>query len=254
MLFFLAVLSFPQVKSYDFHKLMFEPTQRFLHRWMCFVSIVFSIQILWIVLGVQPHWCIVTTLLIGSCAVFFISRQNLPLQNCITLILLFGFLGCSGEFSFRPLHQSSIPPLAMAPAWCFVLLSARSITQWMLVNHRGCQNYGFWLLGITGLLAGTFISGIAAIGYDIQLTLSQFASRTLIALVILLIGTPFLISKKPGPIVLNADAKLLWNSACFGFLIVAGYKKQWGPCILMVSEWLIPFVVSKISKPPAPRE
>jgi len=119
----------------------------------------------------------------------------------------------------------------------------------MLPTHRACKNYGFWLLGLAALLTGTFISGIAVIGSEIQMTFSQFVARTLIALVVLLVGTPFLISKKPVPNHPNADTRLLWNSACFGLFVVAVFQKQWGPCVLMTSEWLIPFFVSRIPKP-----
>ena len=205
---------------------------------------------LWLSVGVPAARGIEATLLFASAALALIVSlaRQLPLQNVALAALVLGASGGAAEAlskwsgfplgAWRPARDSGLLlfgqlPLFMPLIWIVALLSSRGVVRLILRPWRRAPGYGFWLLGLTSLLACCFGTGLEAFATGVKqwwqydpaagprlwhnLPLQTSPGWLVTSGLILCLATPALLNKSPvhrppdlSPLVVWAALQLLF--------------------------------------------
>jgi uncharacterized membrane protein len=180
-------------------------------------------------------------------------RRRLPLQNVLPAALITALIGgvahglssnpdiCFpfGRVVFSPASGGKIfdaIPWTIPLLWIVAIFNARGVGRLILRPWRKIRNYGFWLIGLTVVLAVAFDFALEPFAWHAKhfwlwqptkiavtwqgATLLNFLGWIFVSLLILLFITPSLIRKQPGgssapeyhPLILWLGA-LLWFAA-----------------------------------------
>jgi len=196
--------------------------------------------------GVLLVLCAATTL---AALVRHLPAQNVMLASIIILFLLgvvetlgaatgipFGprvYTGRVGQELFHPL------PWAIPVVWLVAMLNARGVARLILRRWRRAKNYGWWLIGLTGLLVVFFDFALEPFATQHEHYWSwsasraptvwngtpwvNFVGRATTTLLILAFVTPAFIQKRPGqpsppdfhPLLVWALCNLLFATGVF---------------------------------------
>jgi uncharacterized membrane protein len=166
-------------------------------------------------------------LLLATASTIFALERQLPLQNvllaAIVTALVGGAISALGAISgipFGPLTFTSELgpkifdklPWAMPLIWIVVVLNSRGVARLILRPWRKTKTYGFWLIGLTAVLAMLFVLAFDPFAARIKhywfwtpvkfplmwqgAPLVDFLSWGIVTLLILAFITPTLINKK----------------------------------------------------------
>jgi uncharacterized membrane protein len=200
-----------------------------------------------------------------------LSRQ-MPLQNALLGVCIAGVIG-SLAHGLSALHSVAIPfgpiffhdtfgpkildfvPWPIPLIWVVALFNSRGTARVILRPWRKLKSYGYWLIGLTAVLAMAFDFALEPFAVDAnhfwswQLTKIplawygasplNFLSWLVVALLILAFATPALIKKKPGsrsPLDLNPLA--LWLGAILFFAVGCAKAAVW-PAVILDSAMLV---------------
>lgn len=179
--------------------------------------------------------------------------RQLPLQNVV--LAAFGVAMIGGAASmigartgvpFGPVRNLTTPqlfnmPWTMPLIWIVVVLNARGVGRLALRPWRKIKTYGYWLIGITAMLATLFEFGLETFSHVRHLWLwpnmrfawqmapvSNFFSWFAITLLILAFVTPVLInkqlSKHHSP---DLHPLVIWIATFVVFTVAAAISKLW---------------------------
>ena len=152
-------------------------------------------------------------LLLSLTATILDLRRSLPAQNIISVIGLASLVSVVIEIvnakTGLPFGQSDWLDMFGTPAFHLVrwpvplivvvnLLNSRGVARLLLVRWRSVSNYGLLSLGLTVLL--TTLSNLGLEHFETVDLWFALGIHILIAAGILLVVTPWLIIKRPGPI------------------------------------------------------
>jgi len=178
-----------------------------------------------------------------------LARQ-LPIQNVLlgcgiiaVISAAVEVLGALTSIPFGPfLYTStvgpqlfSVLPCAVPVLWVVTLLNARGVGRLILRPWRRIRTYGFWLMGLTALLAVLFDFGLEPFACRVNhywfwsptklpsnwygAPWVNFLAWAITALLILAFATPSLINKKPVKRPPDFHPLLVWS--CLNFLLAA---------------------------------
>ena len=101
-----------------------------------------------------------------------------------------------------------------SPIWIIAIFNARGVARLTLRPWRKVKNYGFWLIGLTVVLAVAFDVALEPYAWHVKdywlwrrtkipitwqgATLLNFIGWASVSLLIMMFATPFLIRKQPG--------------------------------------------------------
>ena len=168
--------------------------------------------------------------LTAAASILTMNRQ-LPLQNVLTAAAIAAFIG-SVAHGLSAIPNLSLPfgpvafdsgagpkvfdflPWTIPFLWIVAILNSRGVARLILRPWRKTKNYGFWLIGITALLAVAFDGALEPYARHVKhlwiwqptkITLTWYGATPLdfvgwafISLLIMAFATPFLIRKQPG--------------------------------------------------------
>lgn len=194
--------------------------------------------------------------------------RELPLQNVLLtggLLVLagLGLESLNGAFGvpfgwirFSPATGPLLfdhLPWCMPFVWVMTLLSARGVARFVLGPARTNSNYGFYVLGLTVLLASAFHLSLQSFAVRIahywewssgpllqgwvETPGVEWISRAVTTLVIMALVTPVLIGKRPSAQRPHAFPPVLWLLLLLFFLTAAGVNRLWPPfsiCLVQV--------------------
>jgi uncharacterized membrane protein len=200
----------------------------------------------------EGFWDMVTLILALAATLVSLCRQ-LPAQNVLlaTVVILFigGAISALGALTGIPFG-----PVTYAPAggpqlfhalswyvpllWVLVVLSSRGVARLILRPWRKLRVYGYWLMGITTLLAMIFDLGLEPFATRVRhywiwsptklavdwygTPLSNFLGWLVTIILILAFATPALMKKKPAKSksTLDSHPLIVWIS--LNLLFIAG--------------------------------
>jgi uncharacterized membrane protein len=204
----------------------------------------------------EGFWDMVTLILALAATLVSLCRQ-LPAQNVLlaTVVILFiggaiSALGALTGIPFGPVTYAPAggPQLFHALSWYFpllwvlVVLSSRGVARLILRPWRKLRVYGYWLMGITTLLALIFDLGLEPFATRVRhywiwsptklavdwygTPLSNFLGWLVAIILILAFATPALMKKKPAKSksTLDSHPLIVWIS--LNLLFIAGSLTQ----------------------------
>jgi uncharacterized membrane protein len=124
-----------------------------------------------IVLKAETDWPVAALLLLATAGTLLALTRQLPAQNVLLAALIIAFMGGIahgvggksgipfGPFMFDPdagLKLFGTLPLSLPLIWVVAVLNSRGVARLILRPWRKIHAYGFWLIGLTALLAMLF--------------------------------------------------------------------------------------------------
>lgn len=187
-----------------------------------------------------------------------VARQ-LPGQNVVlaaVVILIIGgaaqTLGALTAIPFGPfVYGERMGPQLFHPLpwaapliWVVAILNSRGVARLMMRPWRKMRSYGFWVIGITGVLVAIFDLGLEPFATRVQhywvwnptkmaidyygTPYVNFVAWAAVALLILGFVTPSLINKKPGKSPPSFHPLILWLLLQLLFMVAAASHQLWG--------------------------
>ncbi|HEX4350966.1 MAG TPA: carotenoid biosynthesis protein, partial [Verrucomicrobiae bacterium] len=203
-----------------------------------------------------------TVMLAAAASMAALNRQ-LPLQNVLSVAAMVAVVGgVAHGLSSNPNLSLPLGPIVFNPAaggkifyfvpwtipllWIVAIFNARGVGRLILRPWRKIKNYGFWLIGLTAVLATAFDVALEPFASYVKhlwfwqrtkipvtwegTTLLNFVGWPCVALLILLIATPSLIRKQPGnPSAPDFHPLALWLGALVLFAVGSARAGLWGP-------------------------
>jgi uncharacterized membrane protein len=204
----------------------------------------------------SSEWDTITIALAAIASVAALGRQ-LPLQNVLPAALITAAIGgIAHALSSNPDLSLPFGPVVFNEAagakifnsvpwtvpllWVIAIFNGRGLARLILRPWRKVKNYGFWLIGLTALLAVAFDVALEPFAWHVKhfwlwqptrlavtwqgTTLLNFLGWGGVAVLILLFASPSLIRKQPGsqsapdfhPLVLWLGALLLFGAGSAG--------------------------------------
>ena len=187
-----------------------------------------------LLLGIAPlgqSWCDILVCGIGLLATVAILGERLPFQNWGAVMALVGVLGGGLEWVAR--EEPHI--VWMAALWTMGLLNARGTAARLLCRWRKSRNYGFWLIGIAGLLSALLLSAAeTARAPENKFLWGAFLIRIFAAWAMLAAAAPLLISKRPAPEAVEWQSMGCWLALTTLMACAAAGQQQWGMFWVMI--------------------
>jgi len=206
----------------------------------------------------KPGWPETLLLLLATAGTIAALARQLPLQNVLLAAFIIGAMGGAihslgantgipfGPFLFGaeagPMLFKMLP-WAMPLVWIAVILNSRGVARLILRPWRKLRNYGFWLIGLTALLAVLFdlaFDPFAARAKHYWLWLPtkfpvtwqsaplvNFLSWAVVSLLMLAFITPALINKSPVRRTVDYHPLAVWLGAILLFGIAAARHGMW---------------------------
>jgi hypothetical protein len=171
------------------------------------------------------------TIMLAAVASVMALHQQLPLQNVLPAALIAAVIGgIAHGLSANPGFSMPFGPIVFNPAagkkifqvlpwtvpflWVVAIFNARGVARLMLRPWRKIKNYGFWLIGLTALLAMAFDVALEPFAWHVKhfwlwqrtkigitwhgATLLNFVGWLFASLLIMVFATPSMIRKQPG--------------------------------------------------------
>lgn len=210
----------------------------------------------------SPQLLPILIALAAAASIAALHRQ-LPLQNVLLAAAITALIGGAAHgLSANPNLSIPFGPLVFNPdlgakifnsvpwmvplLWIVALFSARGVARLILRPWRKIKNYGWWLIGVTAVLAVAFDLALEPFATQVQhlwrwqptkiaATWSgasplNFLGWIFIALLILAFATPSLIKKQPGsPGAPDFHPLLVWLGALLLFALGAAGAGLWWP-------------------------
>jgi putative membrane protein len=221
-------------------------------------ALVLAAQCLPLNLPGQPGWLEALLLLLTTAGTLTALARQLPLQNVLLAAFVIALMGGTahaigvtmgipfGPFLFGadagPQLFKTLP-WGMPLLWVVVLLNSRGVVRLILRPWRKIRSYGFWLIGLTTLLALLFdlaLDPFAARAKHYWLWLPtkfpmtwlgaplvNFFSWAAVSLLILAFVTPALINKGPRQSAPDFHPLAVWLGAILLFGVAAGLRGMW---------------------------
>ena len=174
-------------------------------------------------------WLELLTVALATVASMVALNRQLPLQNVFSAALIAAVLGSVAHgFSARtsiPLgpvvfntddqHKLfGVVPWTIPQFWIFTIFTARGVGRLILRPWRKVKTYGYWLIGLTSLLATAFAIALEPFAWHVKhlwlwqptrlllnwhgVSLLAYLGWGFVSLLILMFITPSLIKKQPG--------------------------------------------------------
>jgi len=192
---------------------------------------------------------------IATIATLLTVLRQLPLQNVLLAAVIIGCIGGAVQalgaltgIPFGPLvyTQEAGPrlfntlPWFVPFIWIIAILASRGVARLILRPWRKLRRYGFWLIGLTTVLALIFDLGLEPFATRLKnfwlwsptklpvnwygTPLSNFLGWMVTTILILAFTMPSLINKKPGRSVPDYYPLILWIG--LNFLFISGTAAQ----------------------------
>lgn len=206
-----------------------------------------------------PEGTLETVVLFLGLATTLISLSGqLPMQNVLLAAVVIGviaggiqLIGALTGIPFGPIvyAQDAGPKLfdsmswAVPLMWVIAILNARGVARLIMRPWRKLRIYGYWVIGLTAVLALLFDSGLEPYATHLQhywfwrptklpidwygTPLSNFLGWLLTALLVLAFSTPSLMKKKPSKSILNYHPLIVWISMTALFIAAALSQHLW---------------------------
>ena len=215
------------------------------------VAIGISIAQQFVSIPLRPGTLDAIVLCLTLVATLAVMCGQLPLQNVLLAAVIIAAigggihaLGASTGIPFGPVTYlpSAQPRLFNAlpwfspVLWVVAILSSRGVARLILRPWRKLRVYGFWLIGITAVLAVVFDLGLEVFATRVRhywlwsptklpvawygAPLSNFLGWCVTALLILAFATPSMMKRKPGKSVPEFQSLIVW--VLLNLLFVAG--------------------------------
>ena len=203
------------------------------------------------------------TLTLAAVASVAALNRQLPLQNVLPAALITAAVGGLAH-GFSANQNFSIPfgPIVFSPAfgakifntipwpilmlWVVAIFNARGMARLILRPWRKVKNYGFWLIGLTAVLAVAFDVALEPFAWHVKhfwlwqptrlpitwqgTTLLNFFGWLFVSALILAFATPSLIKKQPGnPSQPDLHPLAVWLGAFVLFTAGAAGAGLWWP-------------------------
>ena len=212
--------------------------------------------------GCAREWDVAIIVLAALASVAALAQQ-LPLQNVLpAAALAAGVGGLAQALSANPGFSLPFGPIVFTSAagtrifdtipwtvpllWVIAIFNGRGLARLMLRPWRKVTNYGFWLIGLTVVLATVFEVALEPYAWHVKhfwlwqptrlavtwqgVSLLNFLTWPFVVLLILVFASPLLIRKQPGnPSAPDIHPLLVWLGALMLFAVGAARLKQWGP-------------------------
>jgi hypothetical protein len=225
----------------------------------------------WFVLWLEPwfaavnpvrgHWGYASLLMLALATLVAGLSRRLPGQNVLLACLLLGLAGLG--LPFLGLHagipifqdQAGTRSLWIFPLlWITALLGCRGVARVLLRPWRDDENYGYWVLGASGVLVLLFALTLGPFATSRRLWHVAPASLTagwygtpwlalfggpVVAVLSIALVTPTLINKSP--LVSTIDYHPLWIWLLLKALFAAGSacSRFWAPVAICVCEVIV---------------
>jgi len=176
----------------------------------------------------QARWLEALLPLLAAVLTIAGLSRKLPLQNALAIVTLitgmaWGVMAFAmntgipfGRFIHLPAFGEQLPGGVGWPVpllWVVVIVNAREVARLILSGLRGTDFYGFWIMGLTGLLAVLFELGLEPfatqfksywlwlVGDSVSTCYTsswvKFASQFLVVFCLQIILVPWFINKQP---------------------------------------------------------
>jgi uncharacterized membrane protein len=185
-------------------------------------------------------WPEALIVLAATASVIRSASRQLPLQNVLLASTIIGCIGGCAQvlgtlkgIPFGPFGYTNaagprilgILPWPIPLVWIVVMLVSRDMARLILRPWRKMRAYGFWLIGLTAVLAVTLDLGLEPFArvkhywlwqttrfpFDWHgIPLTNFIGWLVTALLILAFATPALINKRPGNTPLSYYPLIVW--------------------------------------------
>lgn len=206
----------------------------------------------------RPGWPEALLLVLATAGTITALARQLPLQNVLLaagVIALLGgavhTLGVTLGIPFGPFlfgaeagpQLFKTLPWGLPLIWIVAVLNSRGVARLILRPWRKIQNYGFWLMGLTGLLLALFDLALDPFAARVKhywlwlptkfpvtwqgAPLVNFLSWTAVSLLILAFITPALIKKSPARRKLDFLPLAVWLGAILLFGLAAATHGIW---------------------------
>lgn len=184
--------------------------------------------------------------------------RRLPFQNVLMaaglIALLSGAVLCLGAASgvpFGPVQFSErlggrlldLLPWPLPWLWVVVLINARGVARLIMRPWRRTGGYGFWVIGIAGLLAAAFDLTLEPFAVRVKGWWTWPAARTTwlwysapwvsflgwfaVTVAILVFTTPWLINKQPGTRLMDYHPLVVWTLLGLGLVVGNATQGAW---------------------------
>jgi len=224
----------------------------------------------------KPGWPEALLLLLATAGTLAALARQLPLQNVLLAAFVIALMGGAahalgvklgipfGPFLFGAEAGPQLfktLPWGMPLLWVVVLLNSRGVARLILRPWRKIRSYGFWLIGLTALLALLFDLALdpfatRAKHYWLWLPtkfpvtwlgapLVNFFSWAAVSLLILAFVTPALINKGPRQSAPDFHPLAVWLGAILLFGVAAGLRGVW-PAVALDGALIVPAAVFAI--------
>lgn len=205
-------------------------------------------------------WNVALIALAAAASIGAMARQ-LPWQNVLPAAALAALVGGAAHIlsavpgvalPFGPMRFNSAAGALMGGAipwtvplvWVIAVFNGRGVARLMLQPWRAADYYGFWLIGLTAVLATLFDVALEPYAWyvkqlwlwlptrlpvtSLEIPLLNFLVWPWVVLLILLVVSPLLIRKQPG----NSNAPevhtlMIWLGALALFAVGAARVQQW---------------------------
>jgi uncharacterized membrane protein len=201
-------------------------------------------------------------IVLAAVASIMTLNRQLPLQNVLAAAAITAVFGAVAH-GLSAIRDLSLPfgpvvfdsgagpkifdfvPWTIPFLWIIAILNARGVARLILRPWRKTKSYGFWLIGITTLLAVAFDGALEPFARHVKhlwiwqptkITLTwhgatplNFVGWAFVSLLIMAFATPFLIRKQPGSSG-GADIHplVIWLGALTLFAIGCARAELWG--------------------------
>ncbi len=206
-----------------------------------------------------PEGTLETVVLFLALATTLISLSGqLPAQNVLLAAVIIGVMGGGIQLigsltgiPFGPVVYTNDtgPKLfnsmswAIPFVWIIAILNARGVARLIMRPWRKLRIYGYWVIGLTVVLALLFDSGLEPYGTHLKhywfwrptklpvdwygTPLSNFLGWLLTALLALAFSTPSLMKKKPSKSILNYHPLIVWIAMNVLFMAASLSQHLW---------------------------
>jgi uncharacterized membrane protein len=209
------------------------------------------------------------TIALAAIASVAALRRQLPLQNVMSAALIAAVIGGAahglsssanlsipfGPIVFKPSAGAKIldfVPWTVPLLWVVAIFNARGVARLILRPWRKVKNYGFWLIGLTAVLATAFDVALEPFAWYVKhfwfwqrtkmainwegATLLNFVGWLFVSLLIMMFAGPLFIRKQPGnPSAPEFHPLAVWLGALVLFAAgAAGAGLWWAAAVDMV--------------------
>jgi putative membrane protein len=236
---------------------------------VCFVLFLLQWILVWLRfwLPIPPldnaDWPEALLVVLASLTTLISLGRQLPAQNVLLAAAVIGFLAGTAQtlgavtgIPFGPYHYTErcgpaflhILPWPVPFIWVVAILNARGVARLVLRPWRQARNYGFWLIGVSVVLAVLFALGLEPFATVVKHYWTWEATRlrcdwygapcvnffawALTSLLILVFVTPALLNKSPVRHPPNYYPLAVWLLIQLLFLTGAAMRQLWPAVIL----------------------